>query len=153
QMLFEELQAGDREDQVAFRNGQRYVARLVPAGHPVELRTTARGALDNLTLERAVPRPPGPGQVQIRVHSTALNFLDALDALGALPFDRDGFGEERSGTVTAVGAGVDEFAPGEAVVALAHGSFSSSVTTLAELVAPKPPRLSDDEAAALPVAF
>ncbi len=62
-----------------------------------------------------VPRP-GPGQVLVRVHAAGINFIDTYLREGrypaALPFIP---GQEAAGTVEALGAGVEGFAPGDRV--------------------------------------
>jgi NADPH:quinone reductase-like Zn-dependent oxidoreductase/acyl carrier protein len=55
--------------------------------------------------------------------------------------------------VVITAAGTDAFRPGDEVVALADGAFASEVTTKANLVFPKPARLSFEEAATTPAAF
>ena len=62
-------------------------------------------------------------------------------------------GAECSGRITAVGEGVNELHVGDEVLAVAGFAFGSHVVTRAELVAIKPPRLSFEEAATLPIAF
>ena len=52
-------------------------------------------------------RAPGPGEVEIRVHATGLNFKDVLNVLGMYPGDPGPLGGECAGVVVAVGAGVD----------------------------------------------
>ena len=92
--LFHELWHADGERRVAYRNGQRHVARLIsglgvptglaiPSGPGFELRTPDYG-LQNLTLRPATPAPPGRGEVQIQVEAAALNFKDVLHAMGVL---------------------------------------------------------------------
>ena len=51
-------------------------------------------------------------------------------------------GNECAGVVTAVGLGVSNVSVGDAVVALADGTFASTVTTRAEFVHPVPAGLS-----------
>ncbi|MDQ3928332.1 MAG: SDR family NAD(P)-dependent oxidoreductase, partial [Chloroflexota bacterium] len=158
--LLEELKvSGRREDQIAWRGGVRHVARLVkkakPADDgPLKLEISERGTLENLTLNPAERRDPGPGEVEIQVQATGLNFIDVLDALGLLPFERaGGLGGECAGDVIAVGEGVEQLKVGDRVVGLAEGCFSAYVTTRAELVAPYPDQLSPAEAATVPIAF
>jgi acyl transferase domain-containing protein/NADPH:quinone reductase-like Zn-dependent oxidoreductase len=156
--LFAEIGAGGREDQVALRRGGRRVARLIPASPaaPAEsfrLELTGRGVLDNLSLRPAERRPPGPGEVEIRVHASGLNFLDVMNTLDLLPLGGTLLGAECAGRVLAVGSGVEGLAPGDPVVAIAAGSFASHVTTDARLVARLPPGLGFEEAATLPIAF
>src|ERR1035438_3028724 len=67
-------------------------------------------------------RPPGPGEVQLKVAfvgicGTDLHILDGdMDARVSLPAI---LGHEMSGTVTAVGDDVDEWVPGDEVVVVA----------------------------------
>lgn len=159
---------GAMENQIAFRDGERFAARLVrspastPANRPntparrgeaVRLVIPARGALDGLRFEAARRRPPAAGEVEIRVRATGLNFRDVLNALGSYPGDPGPLGLECAGEITAVGEGVAEFLAGDAVVALAQGSFATFVTVPAVLVARKPQSLSYAEAATIPISF
>jgi polyketide synthase 12 len=169
--LVEELAAPHAEDEIAWRGGTRHVARLVqglppveageeprdPArGRPFRLEIDAPGVLDRLTLRAAAPRPPGPGEITLRVRAAGLNFKDVLLALGAVPSPMEGqvpLGGECAGTVEAIGEGVDGLSPGDEVVALGGCCLASHVTTRAALVARKPARLSFEEAATLPIVF
>src|SRR5208337_4449794 len=101
----------------------------------------------------ATRQPPGPGQVEIKVRATGLNFRDVLNVLNLYPGDPGALGGECAGEIVAVGPGVEHFRPGDAVVGLAPASFASYVTTLAEFVAPKPQHLSFEEAATIPICF
>ncbi|WP_370679994.1 NAD(P)-dependent alcohol dehydrogenase [Comamonas sp. GB3 AK4-5] len=82
------------------------------------LRLAAPGGLDQLQLVDLPAAPtPGPGEIQVRVHASSLNYHDLLvvtlpnaAADGRIPM-ADG-----AGVVTAVGAGVQEFAVGDHVV-------------------------------------
>jgi NADPH:quinone reductase-like Zn-dependent oxidoreductase/acyl carrier protein len=92
--------------------------------------------------------------VEIRVQATGLNFIDVLDALDLLPYERaGGLGVECAGEVVAVGEGVERLKAGDRAVALAAGSFSAYVTTRAELATVYPDQLSPVEAATVPIAF
>jgi acyl transferase domain-containing protein/acyl carrier protein len=158
-----ELQSTSSEDQIAIRDHSRYVARLGRFGQenevlslpsqPFRLTSLARGTLDQLTLQPVDRRLPGSTEVEIRVYATGLNLIDLLDTLKLLPFECDWFGVECAGEITRVGAEVTDFQIGDAVVALAAGSFSQYVTVDVALVAPKPEHLSFAEAATIPAAF
>jgi NADPH:quinone reductase-like Zn-dependent oxidoreductase/SAM-dependent methyltransferase len=155
--LVEVLLSGDDEDQLAVRRGERMAARLVrwapaPPAEPVELSFAERGTLDHLVLRPAARRPPGPGEIEIRVHATGLNFKDVLNVLGMYPGDPGPVGGECAGVVVAVGPEVTDFHAGDAVVALAPGSFRSHVTCSSALVAPKPTGMSFADAAGLLIA-
>lgn len=165
QHLADELQSASREDQVVYRGGTRHVARLrhwrhlaadglrVPHGQPYRLEITARGQLDNLALRPAARVAPGPGQVEIRVRATGLNFRDVLNVLNLYPGDPGPLGGECAGEITAVGEGVGQFKPGDEVLALAPASFATFVLTSAEFVIAKPAHLSFSEAATFPICF
>ena len=96
-------------------------------------------------------RPPGPGEVEILVHSAGLNFADALKVSGVLP-DAP-FGMEAAGVVIARGPGVTAFVEGDEVVAIGPDSFRTHLTRDARLVTKKPSALSWEAAATLPAAF
>ena len=165
--LFDELSSNGSEREVALRGDERFVSRLArfdPAQAPspaaadgaagvdaeenLTLTMPAPGILDNLSLRRVARPRPGPGQVEIRVHAAGLNFLDVLGALGLRPDAAAGslqLGAECAGEVSAVGEGVEGFAEGDAVVAIAPASFSAFVVTAAALVAHKPAGLAPTE--------
>ncbi|AUX43604.1 uncharacterized protein SOCE26_050540 [Sorangium cellulosum] len=117
------------------------------------------GSIDDVHVEPVVVGPPGPGEVQIRVHAFALNFGDLLCVRGLYPTMPEypfvpGF--EVAGTVHRVGSEVDGLRPGDEVVALtgaALGGHAALVNTPAIVTVKKPRGLRFDEAAALPVAF
>lgn len=169
-LLFDEIRSGDRETQLAFRQNERIVARfmplqapvatggsdtrrLVPPHGPFRLESRPRGLLANLTLVPTRRYPPAPGEVEIRVHATGLNFRDVIGALGLYPGDPGPLGSECAGHVVAVGEGVISPRVGEAVMAIAPGCFGQYATTKAALVVAKPPQLRFESAAALPIAF
>ena len=165
-MLFAELQTATAEDQVAFRQGGRYVPRLVRCAvktpdsaaddggeRPFQLTIPERGLLDNMTFVPATRRSPQPGEVEIRVLATGLNFRDVLNALGMYPGEAGPLGLECVGQIVSVGDGVPGMQVGDEVVAFAPGTFRNFVTVTADYVAPKPARLSFAEAATIPVTF
>jgi NADPH:quinone reductase-like Zn-dependent oxidoreductase/SAM-dependent methyltransferase/acyl carrier protein len=159
------LEDDDTEDQVALRASRRWGARLQrikkPAdnadsfaplsGKPYHLSFTSRGSLENLKWETTNRRPPGPGEVEIRVHTTALNFRDVMNTMGQ--GDPGPLGLECAGEIVALGKGIDHFALGDAVVAVAPDSFAGYVTTNAQWVAAKPVRMSFDEVVTVPIVF
>ncbi len=184
QALFDEMQAHDREGMVAYRAGERYVARLVrcaqredrglqiedrdanrainyprssifapQSAHARQLKLAAPGVLDTLQYKPTERRPPKADEVDIHVHAVGMNFRDVLNALGMYPGDAGPLGGECSGTIVAVGERVTDFKIGDEVMAIAAGSFSTFVTTRAELVTHKPGHLSFTEAATVPSAF
>ncbi len=110
------------------------------------------------TAIRDVALPePGPGDVLVQVRAAGINFPDLLMCRGGyqlkppLPFTP---GMDVAGTVAAVGPGVTEFGFGDAVAGSARfGSFAGFVRVPAGQLRPKPPGMSDTEAAAYQVAY
>ncbi|MBW4467313.1 MAG: SDR family NAD(P)-dependent oxidoreductase [Pegethrix bostrychoides GSE-TBD4-15B] len=155
-LLFAELHHS-HEDQIAFAAGQRYVARLVPiqpdrkAGQRLEI--LQRGSLDALRWQATPRRTPDPTEVELRIYAAGLNFRDVLNALDLYPGEAGLLGLEASGEVVAVGSAVQHFKPGDAVIAIAAGSFGQFVTVDARLVVRKPNLLDFAAAATLPTAF
>ncbi len=178
--LVEECFAGGDESQVAIRGGARYVARLVrwspdgaPGGtgeqagagerapaaadQPYRVEIATPGVLDRLALRATTRRAPGPGEVEIQVSASGLNFLDVMKAMGVCPGCDPGLpvalGAECAGKIVAVGEDVEEHRVGDEVVAIAFNSLGTHAVADARLVVPKPADLSPEEAATIPVAF
>ena len=159
--LFAELWYRQQEDQIAFKNGKRTVARLVKSSFnhqkPTEVSNqlviSNRGTLDNLEWQ-PVPRTiPKFRQIEIQVEATGLNFRDVLNALGLYPGDPGALGLECAGKIVAIGVGVNNFQIGDRILAMTPGSFSQYVTVDANLVVPIPESLSFAEATTIPGAF
>jgi myxalamid-type polyketide synthase MxaB len=170
QTLLEELYFPDAENQIAYRQGIRYVPRLMrqtaqtQSASAVQLKISEYGILENLTLTPAIRRPPASEEVEIQVCTAGVNFRDILNALGMLQeyLEKMGFsdateipfGGECAGKIVAVGAGVKGLRVGDEVIAApAIGSLSSFVTVDACFVVPKPRELSFEEAATIPTTF
>jgi NADPH:quinone reductase-like Zn-dependent oxidoreductase/acyl carrier protein len=161
--LADELWRSDREQQVAFRDDRRFVARLTRADSaatkllkpmPFRAQLAETGNLSSISFRQVARRRPAAGEVEIEVVAAGLNFRDIFLALGLLPSDGDlVLGHECAGRITALGEGVTSFSVGDEVVALARPSLSSVVRTPAWLVVAKPARLDFEEAATLPIAF
>ena len=77
------------------------------------------GSLENLQLvDLADPGAPAAGEIRVALHATSLNYHDLLVATGVIPTaDRRILMADGAGVVEAVGAGVNEFQPGDRVVA------------------------------------
>ena len=112
-----------------------------------------RGSLDRFDLQPMERRAPGPGEVEIAVEATGLNFKDVLNVLGMYPGDPGPLGGECAGRVATVGAGVTHVRPGDEVLAVAGGSFASHVIARAEFVQPRPAGMSAEEGASFPIPF
>ncbi|MPY40270.1 type I polyketide synthase [Streptomyces phyllanthi] len=149
------------------------------------LRASRAGDLGSLRLAVGEEHPPGRGEVELRVGAAGVNFRDVLTVMGLLPApdrptdrracgrtgrrtggrtgrstDRpadsgDRIGFECTGTVTAVGPGVEHVRVGDTVLAvdLAGGAFASFATVRADAVVPLPPGADAVALAGIPTAF
>lgn len=176
QALGEELWTDDGEEEVAFRDHRRMISRMakLPLDEmlrektkrpgedtlPFRLEINVPGALDSLTLSATERRPPGPEEVEIRVHAAGLNFRDVMLAMGLLvdavqegSYFGEALGMECAGKVTAVGDQVRSVSIGDEVIAQGRGCFAAYMTTHEDHVVPKPRHLTFEEAATIPVVF
>ncbi len=118
---------------------------------------TRHGHADVLKLqERADPKPQ-EGQVLIRVKGSGINFADILARRGLYPDAPKPpcvVGYEISGIIEAVGRGVDPALIGKAVMAITRfGGYSDLIALPVHQLFEKPPSLSFEQAAAIPVNY
>ncbi len=113
--------------------------------------------LGNLTLEDLAVPAPGPGQVLIEMRAASVNFPDLLMVAGKyqfkppMPFSP---GMEGAGIVASIGAGVEGFRVGDAVMAgLRFGGFAEYAIADTRALRHKPENFSFAEAAAFPAAY
>ncbi len=161
--LWRELFYVGEENQIAWREGKRFVARLAKMPLPAKtslpddvnycLTVGEKGVFSNLRFDALERRAPGAGEVEIEVSASGLNFRDVLNTLGMYPGEAGLLGAECSGYVVAVGDRVHHVQVGDRVMALVPGAFRAFVTVDARLVAPVPKALSMVEAATIPVVF
>ena len=105
-----------------------------------------------------LPAPtPGEGEVAIRVSAVSLNFFDSLMLHGKyqnrpeLPFSPGG---EVAGTVAGIGPGVEGLAVGQRVLAyIGYNGCREEVLAPAAAVVALPDGISDEAAAAIPIAY
>ncbi len=122
------------------------------------------GRLDGL-LRQPLPVPAlMPGELEVKVEATGLNFRDVLNALGLLQAHAAGlglqatgqlpFGGEAVGQVLSVGEGVDPALVGQRVLAaLSVGSLATHVVCRADLCVPWPEALPLELGASVSTAF
>ncbi|MCC7476119.1 MAG: SDR family NAD(P)-dependent oxidoreductase [Pirellulales bacterium] len=176
-LLERELLDAEAEGEVAYRQGRRFVARLArvesvqslgsgsprakesklstPRG-PFQLRITQAGSFDALKFMPVDREPPGPGQVELEVRATGLNFSDVLKALGLYPGIKDTIvplGIEASGIVTAVGEAVSRFRVGDEVLGVVPYAFASHARTADYALVHKPRSMDHDAATTIPITF
>ncbi len=121
------------------------------------VRVEEHGEIDGLSLCSVATPEPGPGTVRIRVAACGLNFADLLMVKGTyqqtplLPFSP---GSEVCGTIDALGDGVAERWRGARVVAYCgHGGLAEFALARIDACALAQDGLSDEAAAALPIAY
>ena len=146
-LLIDDIRHPDKEEQIAYRQDARFVARLlsqqlsdsfeiartaaeplaIPDADAFRLGISDYGVLDRLRLVPCDRTSPQASEVEIQVKASGLNFRDVLNALGMLRpvVEKMGyktpeevpFGGECAGVVTAVGAGVKNLQVGDEVIA------------------------------------
>jgi polyketide synthase 5 len=166
-----ELLSGSEEDETAWRAGDWYTARLnLSQLQPEERRTTVvHPEHDGMALQVRIPGdlasaelvgydrvPPGPGQIEVSVVASNLNFADVLVAYGRYPSFEGRLpepGADFAGVVTAVGAGVTDHQIGDRVAGISlTGAWKTFVTCDANLAVKIPDDLPEGSAAAVPSA-
>jgi polyketide synthase 5 len=171
EQLAQQLLGGSAEDETAWRQGQWYIARLYPAPLcPEERHTTVvNHEHDGMRLEIRAPgdyesmefvaRPrvtPGPGQIEVAVTASGVNFADVLFALGRYPGPEgrsSQLGSDFAGVVVSVGPGVTDHKVGDHVGGLSpNGCWATFIACDADLAVTLPARLADAQAAAVTTA-
>ena len=136
----------------------------------------AVGEPEALRLEEVPDPVPGPGEVLVRLRAAALNHRDLYICRGQYPGLRFPMilGSDGMGEIAAVGPGVQGVVVGDEVVINASlawgdnpripgptwyvlglpadGTFAELIAVPAENVFPKPPGLTDEEVATIPLA-
>ncbi|MCA9126961.1 MAG: SDR family NAD(P)-dependent oxidoreductase [Planctomycetales bacterium] len=164
--LFSEIVTENNEDEVLLRDTGRYVRRFAPVAQqsllgeavdalPSRLQVGKSSGIEELHYRTVAVSPLRPGEVEIEVVATGLNFSDVMKALDLYPGLPDGpveLGAECAGRISRTGPGSD-WSVGDEVIAVAPGAFATHVTVNSALVARKPISLSFEQAATIPIAF
>jgi polyketide synthase 5 len=159
------------EDETAWRNDEWFTARLCPSPlRPEERQTTiAVHETDGMRMQIRTPGdlqtmefasfdrvPPGPGQIEVAVTASSINFADVLNAFGRYQ-SLDGIlpqlGTDFAGVVSAVGPDVTNHQVGDHVGGMSpNGCWATFVTCDARLATKLPEGLTDAQAAAVTTA-
>jgi acyl transferase domain-containing protein/acyl carrier protein len=131
----------------------RLPVNAIEASGPVQLEIGAGGDFQQLHLAPQEIEAPGPGDVQLRILATALNFRDVLNVLGMYPGDAGALGVECVGEIVAIGTGVQGFALGDRVVAIPRRGYCTFANAPASMVFRVPATLPPTQAATLLVAY
>ena len=120
------------------------------------------GPPDVLEYEELDRPIPTPGEVLIRVRAASVNPYDWHFLRGTPSFIRlftglrrpksPYLGADVAGVTVAVGPGVTRFKPGDAVFGVCKGAFAEFACGKETELAPKPERLSFEQAASAPIA-
>jgi acyl transferase domain-containing protein/NADPH:quinone reductase-like Zn-dependent oxidoreductase len=165
-----ELLPGNTEEDVALRQGKRFVKKLekvltpnreqnkkykmISTDAPVELTFSSPGKIENLYYREYEPQKTGPGEIRIKVHAAGLNYKDLLKVLGRISpkvtegtYFKDALGMEVSGVITEIGEEITGFSVGDEVITASPlGSFKSYITIDPNVIIRKPKTLSHTEA-------
>ena len=171
EQLARQLLSGSDEDETAWRNGDWYTARMLPSPlRPDErLIVTADNASDGMRLQIRTPGDletlelvacervtPGPGQIEVAVVVSSINFADVLVAMGLFPAIEGALpelGMDFAGTVTAIGPDITDHRVGDRVGGFsANGCWGTFVTCDANLAVAIPPTMTDHQAVAVATA-
>ena len=118
---------------------------------------TRHGPPKVLQVHDAPDPIPGPGEVRIAVRAAGVNFSDILARVGLYPGAPRPpcvVGYEVAGVIDAAGPGTSRRRVGDRVMAFTDfGGYADSVVVPEALTFPAPARLSDIEAAAVPVTY
>ncbi len=161
-----ELAIKDDEDEIRWRDGQRWVPRFVELRDeplnaearrqlPLRLSSGRSSGIEQLRHETMRVEELAAGEVEIEVYASGLNFSDVMKSLDLYPGltePKVPLGAECSGRIVRVGIG-SHWKVGDEVMAVAPGAFASHVVVHQGLVARKPNNLTHEQAASIPIAF
>lgn len=169
--LAQQLVSGSNEDETAWRHDDWYTARLTPTPLRPEERRSATidlahdgvrldirnpGDLQSLELVTFARVAPGPGQIEVAVTASSINFVDVLLAFGRAPAFEGRLpklGMDFAGVVSAVGPDVTDHKIGDHVGGVTpNGCWGTYVTVDARTAASIPASLTDGQAAAVTTA-
>ncbi len=114
------------------------------------IRIHAHGGPEVLTCETVDVPPPGPGEVRLKQHAAGLNYIDIYQRSGVytLPSLPAVLGMEGAGDVTAVGAGVSQWKPGDRVAyGTEPGGYADERLIRADRIVKLPDAISYETAA------
>tara|TARA_R100000027_G_scaffold7932_4_gene6004 strand:- start:27724 stop:33774 length:6051 start_codon:yes stop_codon:yes gene_type:complete len=113
---------------------------------PIAMTLSGAQRIESISYRNCNRREPGEKEVEIRIHSSALNYKDYLKVVGRLStiatkdtYFEDSIGMECIGEVVRAGNGFEPVMQvGQTVIGFAQNAFSSYATTQASLLVPAP---------------
>jgi NADPH:quinone reductase-like Zn-dependent oxidoreductase len=136
-------------------------SKTVAPAHPMKAIRYCDYGVANVRLQDVEKPAPNDDQVLIKVRAASLNAFDAYvirdSWLGRVIFGlrkpRDTrLGQDIAGQVEAVGKNVTQFKPGDEVFGISRGALAEYACTFERALASKPPNVSFEQAASLPLA-
>ncbi len=172
-LLLQWMTSGSSETEMAARRGRLFRPRLqsnsralsandpdaeigLPGFGSYRVRLDGTNRTEGLWIQRIACPDAGPREVTLNINAVGLNFSDVLKSMGLYPGIKDKvvpLGIEVCGRLTALGQGAQSPALGTRVMGVVPYGFASDDATRDYLVTEVPEHLSDEEAAALPIAF
>ena len=132
------------------------LAVSAPVATARKLGISKRGILDTLHWQHFEPPKLEKGWIKVRNEAVGLNFKDLLISMGIVEghvTETDGLGCEFSGVVVEVGPEVTTVSPGDRVMAIALGCFSSTLIAHESVCVKIPDALSFVDAATMPLVY
>ncbi len=124
----------------------------LPAAAAETMRAVVIGEGGSLKIEQVAKPEPKAGEIRVKVRAASVNPVDWKIGMRADPAARLVPGRDLSGVVDAVGADTQGFKVGDAVIAIAPGgSYAEYAVMPAKIAAPKPTKMSFEEAAGIGV--
>ncbi|KAL6872001.1 putative polyketide synthase [Trichoderma novae-zelandiae] len=128
-------------------------AASVHLDSPKKLEIARMGQLQTLQWVEGEAVTLQDDQVEIEPRAVGMNFKDVLVAMGIVEGYQPGLGIECSGVIRRVGNVVKGLSPGDRVMTIGHGCFTTSFISDASLVVKIPDSLSFEEAATVPCVY
>ncbi len=161
--VINELIATNFDSEVALRNNKRFIKKLnhfanlkndnaetirLSTDKPLYLDFVKPGRTETFIFKETENQSPNSDEVEIKIHSTGLNFKDLLKVYGKISskatnntYFKDSIGMELTGIITSVGENVTRFKIGDEVIAAAPGTFRTYITIPSNFVFHKPKSL------------
>lgn len=117
---------------------------------------TTPGILENIKIIQKYLPPPKKEEVQIKIESVGINFMNLMSALGIYPGKKDGFatlGIELVGTITQIGAETSLHKIGDKVMGMGYHTMASHTNVNENAVIAIPKNISTEDASTMPVAY
>ncbi|KAI9831662.1 MAG: hypothetical protein M1819_004728 [Sarea resinae] len=122
-------------------------------GRPLKMKIKTPGLLDTLVFEddELVAEPLGPGEAEIEVKASGVNFRDIMICTAQMADPNLGF--DCAGVVKRIGSEVQHLKVGQRVTVWSKNTYANYVRSDAQVVQPIPDDMSFAVAASLPIVF